>query len=249
MTDDLRGFAYLVTALRTLLFIVGAWLLAILFSLSLPLLLFLPLRQRYAVLTRWSRFTLAWLRLTCRLDYRVSGREQIPDGSAVVLSNHQSAWETLAFQSIFPPHVWVLKRSLLWLPFFGWSLAMLRPIAIDRSGHSRALRQVVDQGRERLADGMWVVVFPEGTRMPPGTLGPFNPGGAMLAERAGVPVLPVVHDAGSYWPRGGFPIRSGTIQVAIGPPITTAGRKAKAINRDAEQWIGEAQPRLGSPTT
>jgi 1-acyl-sn-glycerol-3-phosphate acyltransferase len=126
---------------------------------------------------------------------------------------------------------------------------MLRPIAIDRSGHSRALRQVVDQGRERLADGMWVVVFPEGTRMPPDTLGPFNPGGAMLAERAGVPALPVVHDAGSYWPRGGFPIRSGTIQVAIGPPIATAGRKAKAINRDAEQWIGETQPLLGSSTT
>lgn len=249
MNDDLRGVAYLVTALRTLLFIVGEWLLAILFSLSLPLLLFLPLRRRYAVLTRWSRYTLAWLRLTCRLDYRVSGREHIPGGSAVVLSNHQSAWETLAFQSIFPPHVWVLKRSLLWLPFFGWSLAMLRPIAIDRGGHSKALRQVVDQGRERLAGGMWVVVFPEGTRMPPGALGPFNPGGAMLAERAGVPVVPVVHDAGSYWPRSGFPIRPGTIQVAIGPPIATAGRKAKAINRDAEQWIGETQPRLGSPTT
>jgi len=150
-SSELRGNAYLVAALRSLLFIAGEWLLVVLFTLSLPLLFFLPLVHRYAVLTRWSRFALAWLRLTCGLDFSVRGREHIPAGSAVVLSNHQSAWETLAFQSIFPPQVWVLKRSLLWVPFFGWSLAMLRPIAIDRGGHSKALRQVIDQGCDRLA--------------------------------------------------------------------------------------------------
>jgi len=245
-SSELRGNAYLVAALRSLLFIAGEWLLVVLFTLSLPLLFFLPLVHRYAVLTRWSRFALAWLRLTCGLDFSVRGREHIPAGSAVVLSNHQSAWETLAFQSIFPPQVWVLKRSLLWVPFFGWSLAMLRPIAIDRGGHSKALRQVIDQGCDRLANGMWVVVFPEGTRMAPGSLGPFNPGGALLAERAGVPILPVAHDAGAYWPRGGFPIRPGTIHVAVGPPIDTAGCKAKEINRQAEAWIRETLPTLGT---
>ena len=163
----LRGPHRWLALLRTLLFAVGAWLFITLFALAMPLLLPLHLRQRYAVLTRWSRISLWWLRLTCGLDYRVSGREHIPaTGGAVVLSNHQSAWETLAFQSIFPPHVWVLKRSLLWIPLFGWCLALLRPVAIDRGGHSRALRQVIDQGSERLQDGMWLVVFPEGTWCP-----------------------------------------------------------------------------------
>jgi 1-acyl-sn-glycerol-3-phosphate acyltransferase len=246
---ELRGLAYLVAALRTLLFTLGQWTLLIAFQLALPLLPFLALRSRYRMLTHWARLTLGWLRLTCGLHFEVRGREHIPSTPCVVLSNHQSAWETLAFQLIFPPQVWVLKRSLLWLPLFGWCLAMLRPIAIDRGGHSKALRQVVDQGRERLAEGMWVVVFPEGTRMPPGQLGPFNPGGAMLAERAGVPALPVVHDAGTYWPRGSFPIRPGTVQVRVAPPIETAGRKAKAINAEAEAWIAAELPRLkGSPS-
>jgi 1-acyl-sn-glycerol-3-phosphate acyltransferase len=237
------------TVLRSVLFIAGKWLFVLLFTLLLPLLFFLSLRGRYAILTRWSRITLWWLRITCRLDFEVSGREHIPSGPTVVLSNHQSAWETLAFQSIFPPQVWVLKRNLLWVPLFGWSLAMLRPIAIDRAGHSKALRQVVDQGRERLAEGMWVVAFPEGTRRPPGELGTFNPGGAMLAHRAGVPALPVALDAGRYWPRANFPIRPGTVHVAIGPPIETAGRKAKEINLEAERWIAAALPKLGTTAT
>lgn len=246
---ELRGAAYLLAALRTLLFTLGQWTLLIAFQLSLPVLPFLKLHQRYAILTRWAHLTLDWLRLTCGLDFEVRGRERIPAGPCVVLSNHQSAWETLAFQLVFPPQVWVLKRSLLQIPLFGWCLAMLRPIAIDRGGHSKALRQVVEQGRDRLGDGMWVVVFPEGTRMPPGTLGAFNPGGAMLAERAGVPALPVVHDAGTYWPRGSFPIRPGTIQVTIGEPIETMGRKAKAINAEAEAWIAAELPGLhGSPS-
>jgi len=242
----LRGPALISASLRTVLFALIAWLFLALFTLALPLLPALRLRQRYAILTYWSRITLWWLRVICRLDYRVSGQERIPTGSAIVISNHQSAWETLAFQSIFPPHVWVLKRALLRIPLFGWCLAMLRPIAIDRGGRSKALRQVIDQGRERLADGMWVVVFPEGTRMPPGALGSFNPGGAMLAERAGVPALPVAHDGGTYWPRGGFLIRPGTVHVAVGPPIDTARCKAKEINRQAEAWIRETLPTLGT---
>lgn len=243
---ELRGLAYLAAAARTVLFTIGQWTLLILFQLWLPVLPFLSLRQRYAILTHWAQITLRWLRLTCGLGFRVTGREHIPDTPTVVLSNHQSAWETLAFQSIFPPQVWVLKRSLLRLPLFGWCLAMLRPVAIDRAAQSKALRQVIDQGRERLADGMWVVVFPEGTRMPPGTTGSFNPGGAMLAERAGVPALPVAHNAGIYWPRGSFPIRPGTIHVAIGPAIDPAGRKAKQINAEAENWIRETLPSLGT---
>lgn len=241
----LRGGERVLAVARSLLFIAGEWLFVFLFTLTLPALLFLDLPARYAILTRWSRVTLWWLRVACGLDFAVQGREHIPDSPSVVLSNHQSAWETLAFQSIFPPQVWVLKRNLLWVPLFGWSLAMLRPIAIDRGGHSKALRQVVAQGRDRLANGMWVVVFPEGTRMAPGELGEFNPGGAMLAERAGVPVVPVALDAAAYWPRGAIPIRPGTVHVAIGPPIATAGRKAKAINDEARAWIAAALPTLG----
>lgn len=241
---ELQGSAWLLAMLRTGAFAAGAWLFVIVFTLTLPLLPALRLQARYAILSHWSRVTLWWLRVTCGVDYSVTGRSRIPRGTAVVLSNHQSVWETLAFQSIFPPQVWVLKRSLLRVQLFGWSLAMLRPVAIDRGGHSKALRQVIEQGRARLAEGMWVVVFPEGTRRAPGRLGAFNPGGALLAERAGVPVVPVVHDAGRCWPRLGFPIRAGTVRVAIGDPIATVGRRAKEVNRLAEQWIRETYPEL-----
>jgi 1-acyl-sn-glycerol-3-phosphate acyltransferase len=231
-----RDSAWWLAALRTVLFAGGAWLLIAVFTLTLPLLALFHLRFRYAVLTHWARISLGWLRLTCGLGYRVRGRENIPRATAVVLSNHQSAWETLAYQAIFPPQVWVLKRSLLKIPLFGWSLAMLKPVAIDRGGRSKALRQVLEQGQQRLADGMWIIVFPEGTRMPHGTLGDYNPGGAMLAERAGCPVVPVVHNAGAYWPRSGFPIRGGTIDVVIGPAIDTRGQRSKQVNQQIQAW-------------
>ena len=145
--------------------------------------------------------------------------------------------ETLALQRYFTPQVWVIKRELLWIPFFGWGLATLRPIAIDRRAGREALGQILSQGRARLDDGCWVVIFPEGTRMAPGEWRRYRQGGALLAADTGYPVLPVAHDAGDYWPRNGFIKRPGTIQLAIGPLVETAGQSAAEINERAEAWI------------
>ena len=152
------------------------------------------------------------------------------------------------FQVIFPPQIWALKREALWLPFFGWGLAATSPIAIDRSTPVRALDRLLRQGRQKLTQGRWVVIFPEGTRMAPGEQGAFHPGGAMLAVKAGVNVLPVAHDAGCYWARRGFLKKPGVIKVRIGPPIKTGGKKARAVNDEAREWITGAMTALrGAP--
>jgi 1-acyl-sn-glycerol-3-phosphate acyltransferase len=194
----------------------------------------------------WSRFVIWWLKITCNVDYRVTGTEHLPSTPAVVLSKHQSAWETIAFTIIFPAQAGVVKRELLWIPFFGWSLAATRPIAIDRSRGIRALEQVVRSGTARLRGGRWVIVYPEGTRVKPGQRGRYNPGGAMLAVKAGVPAVPVAHNAGEFWPRHGFVKKPGTITVAIGPPIDTVGSRAKQVNAQAEAWIESAMAKLSA---
>ncbi len=197
---------------------------------------FAPL-ARYRFISQWARFHIWLAQYLCRLHHRVEGRERLPAGPAIILSKHQSAWETLAFQTIFPPHTWVLKRELIWVPFFGWALALLRPIAIARGTGRRAVEQVITQGRERLAAGLWVLVFPEGTRMPPRTRRKYKLGGAMLASATGYPVVPVAHNAGTYWRRRGFLKYPGEIRVVIGPAIESKGRSAEEINRLAEEWI------------
>jgi len=204
-----------------------------------------PYRWRYAVITRWTTFNLWWLKVTCNVSYEVEGKENIPAGPAVILSKHQSAFETMVYQRIFPPHVWLLKRELLWVPFFGWGLAMLEPIAIDRKAGRRALQQLLEIGTRRLAAGRWVVIFPEGTRVMPGERGRYAPGGAMLAVRSGCPVVPVAHNAGEFWPRRGFVKRPGTIRIVIGPTIDTRERSAQEVNAMAEQWIEETMGALG----
>jgi 1-acyl-sn-glycerol-3-phosphate acyltransferase len=158
----------------------------------------------------------------------------------VILSKHQSAWETIVFQQIFPPLSFVLKKNLLYIPFFGWGLALFSPIAIDRGAGREALKQIETQGKQRLKDGFWVLIFPEGTRMPPGESGNFQVGGAWLAGKAGVPVLPVAHNAGRFWPKNGFRKYPGEIVVRIGPPIQTAGRKATQVMAESEAWIKQA---------
>jgi len=197
----------------------------------------LPFAIRYRLISAWAQFQLIVLKHLCRLDYRVEGREHLPGGAAIILSKHQSAWETIAFQEIFPPQTWVLKRELLWIPLFGWALALLRPIAIDRGAGRVAIEQVIEQGRERLQSGIWVVVFPEGTRVAPGTRRRYGIGGAALAAASGYPVVPVAHNAGSFWPRRGFLKRPGTIRLVIGPVIDSHGKTAEEIRRQAEDWI------------
>lgn len=199
---------------------------------------------RHRVITSWAPLVMWFVRHLLGIRYRVIGAENIPAGPAVILSKHQSAWETMALQVIFPPLCFVLKRELLKVPFFGWGLAAIPGIAIDRAAGKDALAQVVEQGRARLKEGFWVVVFPEGTRVAPGTTRRYKVGGAWLARRAGVPVVPVAHNAGEFWRRNAFLKYPGEITVSIGPPIEVRGVKAEQINNLAEAWVEGEMRRL-----
>ena len=198
-----------------------------------------PLRPhaRYRIITLWSRLVIRAAEHLCGIRYRVVGAERLPAPPFIILSNHQSAWETLAFQLIFPPQVWVVKRELLWLPLFGWGLAMLSPIAIDRGAGRRALRQMLDQSVSRLEQGFCIVIFPEGTRVAPGERRPWHPGGAWLAVQTGTPVVPVAHDAGRVWPRNALMKRAGTVTVSIGEPIDPGHVTPQELNSRVEEWV------------
>ncbi|MBV9192460.1 MAG: 1-acyl-sn-glycerol-3-phosphate acyltransferase [Betaproteobacteria bacterium] len=204
----------------------------------------LPRWVRYRIISGWSMLVVWLARAILGIHWRIEGREHLPSRPAVILAKHQSAWETMAFQLFFPPQVHVLKRELLWIPFFGWGLALMSPIAIDRSRGVKALRAIARRGRERLEQGFWVVVFPEGTRVRPGERRPYQLGGAWLAAAAGAPVVPVAHNAGLVWPRNAFLKRSGTVIVRIGPVIDATGRDPKVLNDMAEAWIEEQQKAL-----
>ncbi len=208
----------------------------------------LPRLVRYRVITGWSHCVIWLARWICGIRWQVEGREHLPARPAVILSKHQSAWETIAFQLIFPPQAYLLKRELLWIPFFGWALALMSPIAIDRAKGRAALRQLAARGAERLAQGFWIVIFPEGTRTAPGRRRKYQLGGAWLAARTGAPVVPVAHNAGLLWPRNGFLKRPGLVTVRIGPAIDSTDREPEAINRLAETWI-EAQQRELCPSS
>jgi 1-acyl-sn-glycerol-3-phosphate acyltransferase len=204
----------------------------------------LPRMLRYRIISGWSRLVVQLARCILGIEWRIEGAEHLPSRPAVILSKHQSAWETMAFQLIFPPQVHVLKRELLWIPFFGWGLALMSPIAIDRARGVKALRAIARRGRERLEQGFWVVVFPEGTRVRPGERRAYQLGGAWLAVESGAPVVPVAHNAGLLWPRNAFVKRPGTVTIRIGPCIEPADRDPKTINDLAEAWIEEQQRAL-----
>jgi 1-acyl-sn-glycerol-3-phosphate acyltransferase len=231
--------------------IAGSAAFTLLFVVSVPVygalaLLCWPFGHRavYRVARWWVDAQLFGLRTLCRLDYRVEGRENLPAATSVVLMKHSSTWETLAQLRIFPTQTWVLKRELLWVPVFGWVLRALHPIAIDRKAGSGAVQQVLEQGKAELEAGLWVVIFPEGTRMPAGTTRRYGISGALLASTAGRPIVPVAHDAGEFWPRRGWLKRPGTIRVVIGPPIEAAGRDARLVNEQAQTWIEREVARI-----
>jgi 1-acyl-sn-glycerol-3-phosphate acyltransferase len=198
---------------------------------------FLPFRARFALARGWARPLLAALRLCCRLDYRIEGAERLPPGNHVALMKHSSSWEAFAQVVLVPPHVWVLKRELTWVPFLGWALHFMRAIAIDRGAGKTAVQSVLEQGRQRLAEGEWVVIFPEGTRMAPGETRRYGVSGALLAAESARLIVPVAHDAGYYWRRRGLYKKPGTIRVVIGPPIVAAGRDPRDVNAEAQEWI------------
>lgn len=191
----------------------------------------------YAVAVNWARAALFLLKKLCGLDYSLTGTEHLARQNCIVLVKHTSSWETIAQFVIFPQQTWVMKRELLWAPVLGWVLRIYRPIAIDRKAGRAAVEQVVTQGRERLEDGDWVIIFPEGTRVAPGEIGRYGQSGALLAIETGRPVIPVAHDAGVYWRRRSWLKRPGTIQVVIGAPIESAGRSPRELTDEVKDWI------------
>ncbi|MFN9129186.1 MAG: lysophospholipid acyltransferase family protein [bacterium] len=234
----------MLSLLRSVVFALAAALITPPYAFLALAIFFLPPMTRYRIIRTWS-VVIVWLaRIICGVRWTVTGLERLPTVPSIILSKHQSAWETLAFQAIFPPQVWVLKRSLLWVPFVGWGIGMLSPIAIDRSQRMRALKQLLEQGRARLASGFWVVVFPEGSRVEPGIRGTWQIGGAWLAAHADAPVVPVAVNSGELWPRNGFIKHAGTIEVVILDPISPAGMKAEALNRLVEQRVEDAMLQL-----
>ena len=227
----------MILTLRSLVFYLGVLVLTPVFSI-LAILLF-PLNNvtRSRIASGWAYCTLFWLKLTCNLGVSVKGVENIPQHPSIILSKHQSAWETIALQTIFPPQIWVMKRELLMIPFLGWAFMALAAIPIDRSAGREALKKLVAHGKDRLARGLWVVIFPEGTRTAPGQRAKYHIGGAWLASHTQSTVVPVAHNAGRYWRKNSFKKYPGTIQVVIGQPIETAGLKPDEVNQRVENWI------------
>ncbi|MCS6944806.1 MAG: lysophospholipid acyltransferase family protein [Sutterellaceae bacterium] len=205
----------------------------------------LPAPKRYYMATRWTKFAVWAGRVICGIRWHVEGWENLPNGPAILLSKHQSAWETLWLPSYMPrPLSFVYKRELHWVPFFGWGLATLGMINIDRAKGQDAFEQIVQQGAERLRDGWWIVIFPEGTRTPPGSSRRYKSGGARLSVRTGTPVVPIALNSGEVWPRRSFIKRPGTITVSIGKPIDPRGRSAEELAALVQSWIETEMRRI-----
>jgi 1-acyl-sn-glycerol-3-phosphate acyltransferase len=222
--------------LRSLLYFLGSTLvLSFLVALALSL-FFLPVKYRYGILSKWSLFSMWWLKITLNIKFNVIGKENIPSEASVIVSNHQSTWETMALQTIFPHQTWVLKQELQWIPIFGWGLILLKPIIIDRGEKLKAIKKVIKQGSSRIKEGIFVVVFPEGTRQPYQQLGDYQSGGMAIAKKTGCDIVPVYHNAGKLWPKGNFIKRPGTITVVIGTAMKPTGKNASTLTKEVHEW-------------
>jgi 1-acyl-sn-glycerol-3-phosphate acyltransferase len=198
----------------------------------------LPFPRRFALAQVWAVVLLRVLKWTCRLDYTIEGIENIPQGNHVAFWKHSSSWETIAMAVVFPRQVWVLKRELQWIPVVGWGVRQLHAIAINRKGGRSAVTQVIEQGRGRIiSEGDWVMVYPEGTRMPAGQTRRYGVSGVLLASETGRLIVPVAHNAGFFWPRRGLLKKPGTIRVVIGAPVTAVGRDVREVNEEIQSWI------------
>ena len=223
--------------LRSLLFYIGQIISTILIA-PIGIIAFpLDFKKRYYLITRWAVFNLWWLKICCNVTYEIKGKDNIPGKPCIVMSKHQSAFETLALQQIFIPQVWILKKELLQIPIYGWGLASMQPIAINRDSTIKSFRQIADQGCERLQKGYWVIIFPEGTRVAPNKKKRYLPGGGMLAEKSGAQVVPVAHNAGRLWSRNSMIKKPGLITIKIGPVIESENKSAKEITDEVENWI------------
>jgi 1-acyl-sn-glycerol-3-phosphate acyltransferase len=203
-----------------------------------------PFPRRFALARVWAVVLLRVLKWTCRLEHTIEGTENLPAGNHIALWKHSSSWETIAMAVVFPRQVWVLKRELLWVPVVGWAIKQLHAIAINRKAGGSAVSQVVEQGRDRLEEGDWIMVFPEGTRMPLGQTRRYGVSGGLLAAETGRMIVPVAHNAGFFWPRRGLIKKPGTIRVVIGPPVAAAGRDVREVNQEIQSWIEATISRL-----
>jgi 1-acyl-sn-glycerol-3-phosphate acyltransferase len=206
----------------------------------------LPFSIRNRLALWWVGVNLWTLKTVCSLTYEVRGLENIPERNGVILSKHQSTWETFAVQQFFPPMVFILKKELLRIPIWGWAMATQDPIAIDRSAKTAALKQVLRDGEARLKQGRWVLIFPEGTRVAPGAKGRYNTSGAVLAHRSGCPVVPVAHNAGEFWGKNKFIKYPGVIQVRVGPALDSTRFTAAEISSYVENWIETQMAEISS---
>ena len=236
--QSLRWRLYLLfLALRSILF----WLVfmpsVIFFALLLTLVFFTSLDFKILLIRSWINLNLFCLKYICGLDYQIEGLENIPDHGFIVMSKHASTWETIALQKFFAPMVWVVKRELLHVPFFGWGLWSMDAIAINRGTGRQAIKQLTDQGIARMREGRIVMLFPEGTRVLPGQYKPFKLGGAILAHDSGHAILPIAHNAGEFWPRHSLIKWPGTIKVVIGKPIEPGDDVPEQIIKRVEEWV------------
>jgi 1-acyl-sn-glycerol-3-phosphate acyltransferase len=196
-----------------------------------------PLKYRIGLIRLWINVSLYTLQIFCGMKYQVEGKENIPEDGFIVMSKHSSTWETLALQKFFNPMVWVVKRELTRIPFFGWGLIAMNAIAIDRGTGRKAINQLVEESKKRMDEGRILMLFPEGTRVLPHEKKRFKVGGAVVSEKTGYAILPVAHNAGEFWPRHNWIKWPGTIRVVIGPPIYPEGKKADQIIAEVETWI------------
>ena len=236
------------SALRSILFAAYQFVLTPIYAVLVLSLFWLPPLGRYRFIMGWCALMLLGARWICGIRMRVVGRENIKPGPQVVMCKHSSTWETLAINFILPPLAFVAKKELLRIPFFGWAFALASPITIDRRAGRDAMQQMVEQGRERFAQGFWIVVYPEGTRIRVGERAKYKTGGARLASGLGVPILPIAHNAGYLWPKGTMGKRAGTVTVSIGAPIDTGSGDVARVTAEVERWVEDEVARLGAPS-
>jgi 1-acyl-sn-glycerol-3-phosphate acyltransferase len=226
-----------VRLLRSLLYTTWLFLGTLIYAVVVLALSWLPGHRLYGVARSWSRTQLWVLKVVCGLTHTVEGAENILPGAHISMWKHSSTWETIAQAGIFPAQSWVLKHELMWIPLVGWALRFLKPIAINRKAGASAVNQVIEQGKQRLAEGFWILIFPEGTRVAAGESRKYGVSGAVLASKTGCKIIPVAHNAGYFWPRRGWIKKPGVIKVAIGTPIETLGRDPREINEEVRAWI------------
>jgi 1-acyl-sn-glycerol-3-phosphate acyltransferase len=237
------------SALRSILFALFQFVVTPVYAVLVLLAFWVPPLPRFRFITGWCWLNLLAARWLCGIRHRVIGAENIPPRATphIVMSKHSSTWETLALNFLFPPLAFVAKKELLSIPFFGWAFTLASPITIDRKAGEDSMQQISKQGRERLRQGFWIVVYPEGTRIRAGTRAHYKSGGARLAVALDIPIVPVAHNAGYLWPKGVLGKRPGTVTVSIGRPIRTTGRNMQELTNEVESWIEGEVARLGNP--